>query len=286
MADTQQNEAQKEPVTETQDAPMPSADEKTTPVEGQGQVKQDDVQRLPEVTPTGELPDGVKERTQREFEKLTSQLHDEKQQRQRLEDIFKTIATPVQQSVPQQPQQVPVYDPTTGLLNEDALAATQKAAWEASQRAVRAEEAVQRYVQDQEAREAFQAHPELDPQGRFGKEFDQELHVATRRILTDAMLNPTDYGGRQLSFKDAGDLAKRQIQTKVDAATQVAKEEGAKEAIEAIAPKEQAALEAEGASGRVVSLPADEQELIMQSRKGNIDAMAARVSRFRKQGKS
>ena len=288
------------PEKDTQEPAMPAGEQKTTDVSAQEEVAQERLPETPEQTEQQELPDEVKERTRLEFEKLKennqklfSELKEERGSRQRLEDIFKSITAQPQAQAPQVQQPVPVYDPTTGLLNEEALNNTQNTALDAQRKAEEAQAAAlkqqqefQKYLQDLEAREAFTAYPELDPRGLSGKPHDKELHIETRKVLMDSMLNPDDYGGKQLSFKQGADLAKAKLTQKVEEIRKEAKQEGAAEAIESISPKEQAALEAGGVRSSGDLSPEEEQDLVLASRKGDVNALAARVSRFRKQPKS
>lgn len=293
MADTPgQNGA----VKQTPQAPMPSADQKIPPITDQT-GEGIDVSSTPIGQTVSEgLPDTASDRTRVEFEKLRYQLGEERAQRARLEDIFKTLTTPQAPPVPQQPvfQEQPIYDSQTGLLNESVLADTQKAAIEARRLAQEAKADAERIRQEAfqmrqeaEVKEAYALYPELDPYARHGKPHDKQLEIATRRILTDSALNPQDYGlnpnqrGRGLSFLEAAQMAAKYSPQKVEEV----KQQAAKEAIEGIAPKEQATLEAQSAPNAPVE-PVDEQQLLTATRKGDINAMAARISRFRKNTKS
>ncbi len=64
-----------------------------------------------------QLPEGVKERTSEEFDKLKAKLRDERSRRLYLENVYQQIQQP-QQRVEVPPQ---LYDPATGLLNEKAF---------------------------------------------------------------------------------------------------------------------------------------------------------------------
>lgn len=256
MTDDQQ--AQPVLENETLDAPMPSAEQKTPSPD---EVGTDAPQEVTAQDQTGEgLPDSLKERTKREFEKLKGSLAEERQKRMYYEGVFTQMNTP---------KPAPLYNPETGEINEQAFVETQRQAYDAQQRAQRAEELAQKTIQDTEARETFQAHPELNPDS---KDFDKELHVATRRILLDSMLNPDDYGSRQISFKEAGDLAKMASEKFLAEA----RKKGAQEAIDNLAPKEQASLEAQGTPGRRNDIT-DLEELRQRTRKGDADAVVARL---------
>ena len=255
--------AKDEPVTETQDAPVPSAEEKTEAPQG-GEVDKT-------TQPVEALPDDSSDRTKQQFDKLRSELRAEREQRERVEKSFNLLqpkAEPTQDS--------PIYDPDTGLLNEDALTSTQKTAQEASARAAAAEEKLNQFVQNQEEREAFAAHPELNIND--DKTFNKDFHTEVRKTLLDSMVNPNDYGGKQLNMKDAGDLVRKGFKTD----TEAAKKEGAKQAIEDLGPKEQASLQAEGSSdGRQVAAQEDLEALKRKTRKGDIDATIARLKNIK-----
>lgn len=252
-------QAEESPVNDAQDAPMPSADQQPSPQP----VQEADVASEQGST----LPEDASERTKREFDKLRNQLRDERARRTYVESVFSGM---------QQPQAATVPDPT---YNADPVSQAFQEAQQARQEAARTREEWQSYLQEQEDREAFAAHPELNPTD--SKTFDRDLHVATRRIYLDAMLNPQDYGGKQLTLKAAGDLAKK-VQTP---AIEQARKAGAQEAFEKLTPKEQAALEAIGnPNGRTEMASSSLADLQQRSRKGDIDALAARLRNIPKVG--
>lgn len=247
--DTQQ--AEQAPEMNNQEAPMPSA-EQTTTVEDNSQDG---------------LPESAPDRTRNEFEKLRSQLREERERREALEGAFKTLQ-------PKEAQQEPIYDPNTDQLDWNQLNDIQRRTLEAEQRATKAEEAVQKFQQEQETREAYQVHPEADPSS---KEFDPKMKNLAAGVILQSMLNPQEFGGKQFSLKDAYDYLKADNQT---AAVEQARKEGAQEAIEQLTPKEQAALEATGTSGRRSDLGQNHDTLVQRSRKGDIDAIAERMNRI------
>lgn len=281
MIDTKSG--QNMPENETQEPAMPTGEQKIPSNTNQVDSGMDVSQKVTGDTVSDGLPDTATERTKREFDKLKDQFREEREQRLRLEEIFKTLTTPTPPKSPEQP----VYDPQTGLINETVLSETQKAATEAKQNADQLRVEVEQYKQELESRDAYAVFPELDPASRSGKPFDKNLSVATRRILIDSTLNPQDYGlfsnqrGKGLSFKEAAKLASKSLGRKEEEV----KQEAAREAIESLAPKEQAALEASSTTAKNIE-PIDEQELITASRKGNINAIASRINRYRKQSKS
>ena len=204
------------------------------------------------------LPEGVKERTAREFEKLREQLREERTRREYFEGVFTSMNTPQ----PQTPQ--PVYDPETGLINENVVTQAQLQAQEAIQRAQRAEASVAQYLYEQEQKEAYAKHPELA---------DELFATQAQGLMYHSQVNPDKYGGRQLSLGEAASYLKS-IQKPIAEKT---KAQVQKETLESLAPKEQASLEA---TGEARSLPEDDQTLVYESRRGNQDALAVRLSKI------
>ena len=89
------------------------------------------------------------------------------------------------------------------------------------------------------------------------------------------MLNPNDYNGKQLSFKEAAELAKKMSGVSVEAI----KKEAIKETLEQLTPKEQASLEATGSSTRRTQVTGSVDELRQRTRKGDLDAIVERLKR-------
>lgn len=258
MVDDQQ--AQETPVTETQEAPMPSAEQQTPETQ---EVTQDAPQEGSVKPESGEgLPEEAKDRTKKEFEKLKRDLYNERMRREQLESRFQSMQ-------PKAPALPPVYDPETGLLNEQALSQRDRLTQEALDRAARAEEAVQNYEKVQEERELFSSYPELD---NNNDKFDEELSHQVAAIKLHSMVSPEVYGGKQLSAKEAADFLSKRGQKALEAV----KQQGAKEAIEQLTPKEQASLEATGSSGRRTQV-SNLDDLRSRSRKGDSDAIMERL---------
>lgn len=255
------------PVSEPQDAPMPSADQQTPVSEGQGMDAPQEVS-TPKAEDTA-LPESAAERTRREFDKLKEQLRQERTRREYVESVFQSM-----QPKQPEPQITPIIDPDTGLPREDVLTDIQRRALEAEQRAKNAESQVQSYLQEQENRATYAVYPELDPQGPT---FNKDLHRRTRSFILDSMLNPDDYGGKQLSFKEAADLAKG-VDTK---AITAAKQAGAQQAIEQLSPKEQAALEAVGNPSRRAEALSNLEELRRRSRQPGDEGTLAVIERLK-----
>lgn len=132
------------------------------------------------------------------------------QSQQQFQPVQQVPSAPMQQSsaMPKLSDYIEV-DPVSGerFVNEAKFNA---AVADIYAKASRAEQVVQTYVQTAEQRErarqdreAFTAYPNLNPQG--GK-FDPLFAQQTRAIVYDSLINPQDYGGRPLGFKDAADF--------------------------------------------------------------------------------
>jgi len=260
------------PENDTQESPMPSEEQQTAQSE---EVDETAGQETEEAASTesedSTLPDNASERTRDQFDKLRNQLRDEKARREYYESVFQSTQV---KSKEEEPQTTPIYDPDTGLLNEQGLTDIQRRAIEAEQRAARAEEAVQNYLYDQENKETFREYPELNPNDK--KVFNKELHIATRQVMLDSMVNPKDYGNKQLSFREAAALAK----TRLPGAIESAKKEGAQEAMEQLTPKEQASLEAVGSPSRRKDVSGELEQLRKATRKGDSQASIERMKRI------
>lgn len=260
-----------------QQAPMPSADKQEAP-------KQEQVGFSEQASPTGEskpeqqaqaLPEGVKERTSEQFEKLKTQMAAERERRLKLENALRE-----QQVAPTQAKQDPKnpewYNPETQEVDVGALNTHMS---QLEQRALRAEQAAQGVATQNTAaqeREAYAAHPELDP---GSDKFNEDFHSVVRGYLTDAML-----GGKQVSFKEAADKIRSIGLGKLDQKVEEAKEAGAKQAMENLTPKEEATLAATGRPDRRTEL-GDQSDLELKTREGNQDAIVARLSKLPPVGK-
>jgi hypothetical protein len=221
-----------------------------------------------------ELPNEASDRTKERFETLTRELKEERQRREALEGAFNTL-----KPKEVKPEQVlPIVDPDTGLLNEQALVTTQQRAIEAERQAQETKrqldgllEGQKKQAQEREDQEAFTAHPELNPKN---EKFNKDLRDITASLMLQSMVHPEDFGNKQLSHKEAGDKAKELI-AKISGNV---KEEAAKEAIEQLSPKEQAALEATGSRQR--SNLTDLESLQRRTRKGDPEAIMERLARM------
>jgi hypothetical protein len=171
--------------------------------------------------------DPVRDRTREQFDKLLESnqklyeqnelLRKEMQDRLAAQQPVQTPQNTAQQY--SQPTQQPTSeydfyetDPQTGetYVNRDKLGNYLR---DIQDKANRAEKTVQSYIKtteereiEKQNREAWSAHPELDPNNKDG--FDNTLYKQVRGVLYDSMLNAADYGGRPLTYKEAADFVK------------------------------------------------------------------------------
>jgi len=221
-----------------------------------------------------ELPKGASERTKKQFNKLKSQL---KEYRERLfgEQVFRDIKPTPAKKVEGERK---LYDPETGIVDVQALERLESRTVRAEEDARRSKEAVTRYIESTQSREAYASHPELDPKG---DKFDEKLHRTTRAFIMDSTAFPDSYGGRTLSYKEAADLAKEAKVTGQPVPEE--KPETPKQAAERLTPKEQASLEASGRPTPGVRKELSEEEAERErvlTRLGQREAMTERMSRI------
>lgn len=253
-------------------------------------------------------------RTAQEFEKLKQSnkqlyeanqlLQQELQKKSRSEGVFTPFNSPQQTPPPsQEPSQnagqtngVNVSDfietdPNTGeqYVNQDKLQVAIKATQE---RAMKAERAVQDYItQQREAEnrrqtvEAFGAYPDLDPNNT---KHNPDFLRHTRSLVFDSIMNKQEYGGVELTFKQAADLAHKYItqgQAAGDAAKKEIEEQQQQQKVENETKKEQASLAPQG-SGQSAQQAAGQEDwqaektrLVAQTRAGDMWALARRLTR-------
>lgn len=264
-SENQPTEKVAEPNQETRSQETEDSNQRTN------QSKQDDLT----------LPENAKERTQEQFQKLKKRLRDERMARRKLEQYVRQASTQSQQAqraksvedyLDQNKGQVDkgVYNPDTGTLNVDILEKKLKAADQYKKQLDQVSQEFQNYVIAQQEKETFASYPELDPNNT---DFDEDLHRATRSFLLDSQVNPQDYGGRQLTFKEAADKASKFMKKRDK---QVAKE-AANQTMKQITQKEQASLQATGNSGNRTQARQDLGDLRNKTRLGNMEALLARM---------
>ena len=252
MTDQPQQQAENMESAETPQAPMPSAEQ--TP--SSEQVPGFEQSEVRETASDATLPEGVKERTAFEFEKLKTQLRTEREHRQRAERATQLYGQPFANQ-PQLNQPVGQNPQTDAERISRAEQMAQQAYYQA-----------QRIIQENDSKqekEAYDAHPELDP--NRDKDFNPDFHKAVVGYLASVMAE-----GKSMSLADAASKVKGF--SKAD--LRKAQEQGATQAIERLTPKEQASLEATGRSDRRVQIGGLE-ELRQRSRKGDSAAILKRL---------
>jgi len=263
---TDQQEAKIEAETETQQEPMPSSDQKTSESEETTQP----AERDSNVGDTElELPSDAKERTQEQFEKLKTQLAEERAKRIKLEKNFIPIPE-------QQPGVTPDwFDPDTQSVDVTKL---QQREYTLQQKINALENqlgGITRKEEELQEQEAYAAYPELNP--KSGKDFDENFQKQLVSYLA------TEYAeGRQTTMKQAAD----DIIALAEKRAKKAEKIGAQKALESLTPKEQAALEATGRSDR--RLPSEDYEALRaRSRQGGrqgLEAVMQRLSKIKSVG--
>lgn len=259
---TDQPQAEKVAETETQQEALPTPEQKTSePVET---TKVADVSQEPEVKETElELPQGSKERTTKQFEKLKTQLAEERAKRVRLERVFK----PVQQ----QTQGVPEwYDQETQSVDVHKLQQRENILQQKIGTLENQLTGLTHKEEQKQEKEAYATYPELNPKsGNFDDRFQKQLISFMATEFAE---------GRSPSMKQAAD----DIIALSESRAKKAEKTGAKKALESLTPKEQAALEATGRSDR--RLPSEDLATIRaRSRQGGrkgLEAVMERLSRI------
>lgn len=209
-------------------------------------------------------------------------LHQELQNRTTTGQTF----APIQQTQPTQvnPEDfIETDDEGQQFINQDKLKGRLQ---EVQERASRAEAAVQNYIQNSEQREiqkqndeAFKAYPALNPNSG---NFDLEMHKQTRALIYDSLINPQDYGGRSLTFREAADRVKgpEGIIENKSATGESGEEPAPQPSKEGQTLKEQGSLAASGQPQPAVAQAADEadrQGLVAATRQGDTWALAQRL---------
>lgn len=258
MADEPRAEQVEE--TKTPQEPMPSSNQKSATVDGAARPAERDSQV--EESRDAELPDNVRDRTAQQFEKLKQQLAEEREKRTRLEMAMGTSQPKQQESgLPEW------YDPNTREVDVTKLQAERARERAELENLKRQIKGVSRLSEEQQEKEAYTSYPELDPKSdNFDNDFQEQVvsYMATRIARGE---NPT--------IKEAAD----KLMQIVEKRSGQAKVQGAKEALEKIAPKEQASLEATGRSDR--RLPRNDIEKLRYATRyggrSGLEAAAARM---------
>lgn len=241
----------------TEPTPMPSVEQTESPkVASEEVVAEKPVAEPSKATEDFELPEEVSRRTREQFNKLRDQLAYYKN---REKDTMSTYGVTT-----------PLYDLETGLINPQGLDSLSQTAVLAEERARQAEAKLNRYLDSIQEKEAYAEFPELDPSNRS---FNKDFHKAVRGYITDSMVNPMDYGGRELTMAEAAKLLTSFGSKKIE----TIKKEAAKEVINGLTPKEEASLEARGRSDKA---PVDDVDIRERSRSGDRLAVIERLKKL------
>lgn len=236
----------------TEPTPMPSVEQTESPkVASEEVVAEKPVAEPSKATEDFELPEEVSRRTREQFNKLRDQLNYYKGLNQKVEPLN-------------------LYDEETGLIDRTGLDSLSQTARIAEERARQVEAKLNRYLDSIQEKEAYTEFPELDPSSRS---FNKDFHKAVRGYITDSMVNPMDYGGRELTMAEAAKLLTSFGSKKIE----TIKKEAAKEVIEKLTPKEEASLEARGRSDKA---PVDDVDIRERSRSGDRLAVIERLKKL------
>jgi hypothetical protein len=263
--------AEKAVSAETQKAPMPSATQKTP-----------DPKAADEASPKGEatqqkvegaeakLPEGVKERTTEQFEKLQKQLAEERSKRVKAEQVFsKLTPQPTQPVQPTAPTVPDYFNPETGEVDVLKLERQNQTLRQQVGQLNQRVQGIADADQAKQESEAFKAYPELDPNG---DKFNQTFHDSVSGLLTNAL-----FKGEKITFKEAAERVAKLSSKEAKKAEKA----GAEKALEQLTPKEQAALEATGRSDKRIP-SVDLASLQRRTREGDINAIYERIRRVPK----
>lgn len=252
----------------------------TTAADAQLETKPEEVvePQTQEAEPT--LPDGVKERTAEEFEKLKAKNKELAEKLASLEQpqvqerpSFFNMPTPSQfgglsqEQINTTAQSLVDKD---GFLDVESLNAVLK---QANERALRAEEESRRTRQEveqinhkREVAETYKEYPELDPDN---ENFDSRFYD----IVSNHIYGQIMKGKKQDFLSAAKEVSSnlynpREKKAQAQAEKQQVKEEAATKRVQATTQVGQ---------GKGQPLPADHEELVEQSRKGSMDAIHKRL---------
>ena len=244
--------------------------------EEQAQTAEDTAPVMPTEEQTAEetepqLPDGVKERTAEEFEKLKEanrQLKAELETRTqaptqsvleslRPQDVFPNLSNAQAQQIAEQVFDEQGYvDPN--LLNQK-LANAEKTAQQAILAAQQAQQQLKKFEETQVTQQVYQKYPQLDPNGQ---QFDAQFYKRVQNELIGQMMQ-----GKE-NLVEAAETVDKLF-------TQAAQKQV--EVQEARNLKQQASSNLGTSQG--TSAPVDHAYLVDETRKGNPDALAERLKR-------
>ncbi len=251
---------------QSQQEAVPSSEQKTPEPQKVAEVAdQSEGAKQPQEEGTEGLPKDAKERTKEQFDKLTTQNRELKERlKEPILGNYGTQTQPTQPGKEGESKWTDQYtDPNTGELSLNALNELASEQGRLKEELSKQRTANQRTSDESQEREALEAYPQLDK--------DLDFRRKTRGIFIDAQLNPKDYGGKQLSLKQAAELVgapKKEIKD--------AEKAGATKALEGLSAKEAASVEAPGRSDRRQSTQSL-QDLQQATRKGNLQATIERM---------
>lgn len=191
MTDDNQSEGKEEalPTSQEQEPETPAEPEAT-------EANEEKQEEAPvEETPQEELPEGVKERTTEQFDKLKNQLAEERAKNARGTSVFDNMRGPVPQDpqqaqqpnpfIPEQQQEEPLVE-ADGTVDINKINNSFEQFNQAEERIMQREQRFLRMEEDRQTQEAHEAHPELDPQGNS---FDPDLFDMVSAVAAQNMVN-------------------------------------------------------------------------------------------------
>jgi hypothetical protein len=249
---------------------MPSSDQNTPDSIGATQVADAGQEAEPATVDEGqELPEGVKERTAQQFDKLKKELAVERERRMRLERTFPSAPSTSELTKPDW------YDESTGLVDVTKLSQREANLRRELSQVKTQLQGFARLTEIQQEKEAYAVYPELDPNGgKLDEKFQKQVVSYLATAFADGQ-NPT--------LKEAAD----EVMSWAKKLANKAEADGARKALEQLSPKEQASLEATGRSDR--RLPSvDFDEIRATTRRGGragIEATMQRIANIKPVGK-
>lgn len=264
--------------------PMPSSEQTTDP-------QPTETPEVPQET-EGELPEGVSERTRKEFEKLKAQLRAEREKSQLKQygsSVFDSFRAPEEVNVQPEPVAQPNFTHLTQnqvqqisqtFVDADGNVDVERlnlALNEANRRAADAEskfrqinERVTRFEEDQQVREAHDKFPHLDP---TNPNFDSKFYD-----LVSAKLLQNMYMGKKETLAQAAASIADVYKLKDNPDVQREKEKAVKEYQQSLSKKEQAGTVLAGntSSSRQADKP-NIEDLRRRTRLGDDNALFERL---------
>ena len=255
---------EEKPVEKEQDEAMSTSEQNTVDKSGDSTADESQVTE-PKETEELALPDEAKDRTKEQFDKLKTQLRDERVAREEAEAL--TANQFLQQPV--SGTQNPIYDATTGIVDVAELERLRSSTADAQAATVKSDRKLEKYIAQQQEEQAFAIYPELDSKNT---DYNKNFAGMAGDLVMGSIMNPKKYGG-ELSLKAAADM----LRGMSDKERKAAEKKGATKAVEVLTPKEQASLEATGRSDRRTDVEVDYNALRVATRRGDKEATIARL---------